>query len=89
MLKGMLSVVEWSQNSNTSKILFISSLSAILKKGSDQQQPRKSGDNDFLDIQGQLLIESSGNFTSSKLLWLSLLPARMKKIHSKTKTLEW
>ena len=36
-----------------------------------------------------VIIESVINSTKSKLLWLSLLPGRMKKIHSKMKALEW
>ena len=47
---------------------------------------------DFSDAQGQLtlksVMESCGNSNPSKLLWLTLLPARMKKIHSKLKALE-
>ena len=48
---------------------------------------------DFSDAQGQLtlksVMESCRNSNSSELLWLVLLPARMKKIHSKMKVLEW
>ena len=48
---------------------------------------------DFSDSQGQLtlksVMESCRNSIPSKLLWLVLLPARMKKIHSKLKVLEW
>ena len=44
------------------------------------------------DAQGQLtlqsVVESGRNSNSSKLLWLSLLSARMKKIQSKMKELE-
>ena len=40
---------------------------------------------DFSDAQGQLtpksVVESCLNSNPSKLLWLTLLPARMKKIH--------
>ena len=47
----------------------------------------------FPDAQGQLTpqseIEPGRNSKSSKMLWLSLLPARMKKIQSKMKLLEW
>ena len=47
---------------------------------------------DFSDAQGQLtpksVVEFCRNSNSSKLLWLSLLPARMKKIQSKVKALE-
>ena len=47
----------------------------------------------FSDAQGQLtlksLMESCRNSNSSKLLWLALLFARMKKIHWKMKVLQW
>ena len=47
----------------------------------------------FSDASGQLtlksLMESCRNSNSSKLLWLVLLSARMKKIHQKMKVLEW
>ena len=47
----------------------------------------------FYDAQGKLTpqseVGSTLNSNSSKLLWLSLLPARMKKIQSKLKALEW
>ena len=48
---------------------------------------------DFSDAQGQLtpmsVMESCQNSNSSKLLWLVLLPARMKKIYPKTKAFKW
>ena len=48
---------------------------------------------DFSDAQGQLtpkaVMESCLNSIPSKLLWLTLLPARMKKLHWKMKDLEW
>ena len=47
----------------------------------------------FYDAQGELTPQSEVgsilNSNSSKLLWLSLLPARMKKIQSKLKALAW
>ena len=47
---------------------------------------------DFSDTQGQLtpksVVEFRQNLISSKLLWLSLLPAKMKKIRSKIKALD-
>ena len=47
----------------------------------------------FYDAQEKLTpqseVGSTLNSNSSKLLWLSLLPARMKKIQSKMKALEW
>ena len=48
---------------------------------------------DFSHAQGQLtpksVMESCLNSNPSKLLWLTLLPARMKKIHWKMKAQEW
>ena len=48
---------------------------------------------DFSDAQGQLtlksVIESCRNSNSSELLWLVLLPARMKKFNPKIRVLEW
>ena len=48
---------------------------------------------DFSHVQGQLtpelVMEPCQNSIPSKLLWLTLLPARMKKIHWKMKVLEW
>ena len=47
----------------------------------------------FPNAQGQLtpksLMESCRNSSSSELLWLVLLPIRMKKVHTKMKVLEW
>ena len=47
----------------------------------------------FSDIQGQLtlksVMESCRNSNPSKLIWLVLWSARMKKIHPKMKVLEW
>ena len=48
---------------------------------------------DFSDAQGQLTpkseMESCRNSNSSELLWLVLLPTRMKKIRQQMKVLEW
>ena len=48
---------------------------------------------EFSHAQGQLtpksVMESCLNSNPSKLLWLTLFPARMKKIHWKMKVLEW
>ena len=48
---------------------------------------------DFSDTQGQLtpksVMKSCKNLNSSKLLWMVLLSAIMKKIHSKMNALEW
>ena len=47
----------------------------------------------FSDAQGQptpkSVMESCGNSNPSKLLWLVLLSARMKKIHPKMMILQW
>ena len=47
----------------------------------------------ILDAQGQLtlkLVDGCGEKSNLfKLLWKSLLPARVRKIHSKMKVLEW
>ena len=47
----------------------------------------------FQDAQGQLtpqsLVESGPNSNLSEILWLSSLPASMKKIRSKMKEQEW
>ena len=47
----------------------------------------------FLDAQGQLtnksLVQSCQILNPSKILWLSSLPARIKKNQSKMKELEW
>ena len=47
----------------------------------------------FTDAQGQLtpqsLVRSGGISNSCEMLWMSLLPASMKKIRSKMKALEW
>ena len=47
---------------------------------------------DFSDVQGQITLESvvisSRNWNSSKLSCMSLLPTRMKMIHTKMKELE-
>ena len=48
---------------------------------------------DFSDAQGQITLElvvvSSRKWNSSKLSCMSLLPIRMKMIHTKIKELEW
>ena len=47
----------------------------------------------FPDAQGQLtpqsLVQSGRISNSSEILWMSSLPASMKKIRSKMKALEW
>ena len=55
-----------------------------IQNGSDKQQPRKSGNIDFLDAKGQLtlwsVVGSVRISNSSKLLRMSLLLASMKRI---------
>ena len=55
--------------------------------------PQLTLKNDFSNIHGQLTplsrVESGSNSNSSKILWLSLLLPRMKKIRSKLKALKW
>ena len=72
----------------------------VLLTGKNEEDPIKNkGDRvltrsciDFSDAQGQLIpqsvVESGRISNTSKLLWLSLLPAKMKKIQSKLKALE-
>ena len=47
----------------------------------------------FYDAQGKLTpqskVDSTLKLNSSKVLWLTLLPARIKKIQSKMKALGW
>ena len=47
----------------------------------------------FCDAQGQLtlksVMESCRNSTPSKLLWMVLLSAKIRRIHPKMKVLEW
>ena len=58
-----------------------------------KKRPRKSGNIDFLDAQGQLTLWSgvgSGRISiSSKLLFMSSLPASMKRIRLKTAEKTW
>ena len=67
-----------------------------VSKGSDQKQPRKSGDTIFpivslwgyfLDVQGQitqyLVVLSGLNSNSFKIICMSLLPINLKWIESK------
>ena len=83
--------------SNSFKLLWVSFLPARMRKihskmkvleWSQQISDCKSMQI-FYDAQGKLTCEvgSTLNSNSSKLLWLSLLPARMEKIQSKA--LEW
>ena len=68
----LLSVIQFGQISNTSRILSISSLSARHSRTANSV------------ISGLIWQK----FNVIQALWLSLLPARMKKINSKMKVLE-
>ena len=89
------------RKSNSFKLLWVSLLPARMKKIHSkmkvlewsQQISHCKSMMIFYDAQGKLTpqseIGSTLNSNSSKLLWLNLLPARMKKIQSKMKALEW
>ena len=90
------SLVGSCQISNPSEILWVSLLPARMKKIQSKMKGARVVTTlfiDFSDAQGKLTpkseMESCRNSNSSKLLWLVLLPARMKKIHQKLKVLEW
>ena len=93
------SVVVSGRNWNSSKLLCMSLLPAIMKMihtkmkelecSQDFSHYKSMGI--FQDAQGQLtpqsLVESGPNSNLSEILWLSSLPASMKKIRSKMKAL--
>ena len=95
------SVMESCQNSNPSKLLWLTLLSARMKKiywkmkvlEWSQRFSHYKFMGIFRDAQGQLthksLVGSCRISNPFEILWLSLLPARMKKIQSKMKGLEW
>ena len=94
------SVVVSGRNLNSSMLSCMSSLPAIKKRNSikmkelewSQRFPNYKSMGIFPDAQGQLTPQSmvrSGRLSNSfEILWLSSLPARMKKIRSKLKALE-
>ena len=95
------SVMESCQNSNTCKLLWLVLLSARMKKihpkmkvleGSQHFSHYKSM-GIFPGAQGQLthksLVGSCQISNPFQILWLFLLPARIKKNKSKMKELEW
>ena len=103
-LNGQLtpkSVMESCQDSNPSKLSWLTLLPARMKKihwkkkvleGSQRFSHYKSM-GIFPNAQGQLTHKSLVGYcpilNPSEVLWLSLLPARMKKIQSNMKALEW
>ena len=94
------SVVVSSRNWNSSKLSCMSSLPTRMKMihtkmkelecSQDFSHYKSMGI--FPDAQGQLtpqsLVESGRNSNSDEILWLSSLPAKIKKIRSKMKLLE-
>ena len=78
----------------------VQDIMVVLLTCKNEEDPNKKGSTrvptrlyfNFSDAQGQLTLQSvveyGRNSNSSKLLWLSSLPARMKKTQSKMKTLE-
>ena len=93
------SVVVSGQNLNSSKLLCMSSLPANMRMIESKMKELECSQDFshyksmgiFPDAHGQLtpqsLVESGPNSNLSEILWLSLLPASMKKIQSKMKAL--
>ena len=89
------------KNLNSSKLSLMSSLPARMKKIQSKMQALECSKDFshyksmgiFPDAQGQLtprsLVRSGRISNSSEMLWMSLLPASMKKIRSNMKALEW
>ena len=89
-------LIESCRISNPSEILWVSLLPARMKKIQSKMKGDRVVTTLFIDLShahGQLtpksVMESCRNSNPSKLFWLTLLPARMKKIHRKMKVLEW
>ena len=96
-----VTLLQICRNSNSSKISCMSSIPARMKTiqlkmkalecSQDFSHYKSMGI--FPDAQGQLtpqsLVRSGRISNSSEMLWMSLLPASMKKIRSKMKALEW
>ena len=90
------SLVESGQISNLSEILWLSSFPAKIKKIRSKMKELDCSQHYtsiFSYAKGQITMESvvvsSPNWNSSKLSSMSLLPTRMKMIHTKMKELEW
>ena len=89
------------QNLNSSKLSCMSSLPARMRMMESKMKELECSQDFshyksigiFPDAQGQLTPQSLVRFgrisNSSKMLWMFLLPASMKKIRSKMKALEW
>ena len=96
-----LTLLQICRNSNSSKLSCMSSIPARMKKiqlkmkalecSQDFSHYKSMGI--FPGAQGQLtpqsLVRSGRVSNSSEMLWMSSLPASMKKIRSKMKALEW
>ena len=95
------SVMESCPNSNLSQLLWLVLLSARMKKIHPKMKVLERSQHFshyksmgiFQDAQGQLthksLVQSCRISNPFEILWLSLLPARIKKNQSKMKELEW
>ena len=94
------SVMESFLNSNPSKLLWLVLLSARMKKNHPKMKVQECHNISpiislwgFFQTQGQLshksLVGSCRISNPFEILWLSLLPARIKKNKSKMKELEW
>ena len=95
------SVMESCRNSSPSNLLWLTLLPAIMKKIHwimkvlewSQRFSHYKSMGIFANAQGRLTHKSFVGYcpisNPSKILWVSLLPARMKKIKSKMKALEW
>ena len=95
------SVMESCRNSNPSKLLWLTYLPARMKKINwkmkvlewSQRFSHYKSMGIFPNAQGQLTHKSFVGYcpisNQSDILWVSLLPARMKKFQSKMKALEW
>ena len=95
------SVMESCPNSNSSELLWLVFLSARMKKIHPKMKVLEWSQHFshyksmgiFTDAQGQLthksLVQSCQISNPFEILWLSSLPARIKKIQSKMKELEW
>ena len=94
-------MVGGGRKSNSFKLLWVTLLPARMRKIHSKMKVLEWSQHisncksmqSFYDAQGKFIIQSEVgstlNSNSSKLLWLFLLPARMKKIKLKMKALEW
>ena len=91
------SVMESCPNSNSSELLSLVLLSARVKKIHPKMKVLEWSQHFshyksmgmFPDVQGQSLVQSCRISNPFEILWLSSLPARIKKNQSRMKELEW